>query len=409
MSTVDEYFKKINKDTAANVQSQVDIVNNSAAKSSQIVKDDYNAQIKEAEQSYNELFDQNSVQRIINERTIAENMANAGLTDSGLNRTQLTANQLSYANNQSKISRQQQSAVDTLARAMNSKLAEIETNRATQETSIRTQAFNNNYAQAVSMYNSEQKAIADSIAAAQKQQQDDYDKVMAALGNKNYTPALKEQFVKNYQTTYKLTDDQVLELFGSSNTKYVYSDDELEGQYGAPLYSDETILQAVNQYFANGKDIDKLGIYAQNLANQNGWGSDTMNAFIDAILNKADEAIALSKDPVANPTLFNNLEVISKPDKYKGRVANTAKVKDKSTGNEYTIEDIYYMYKVMYAKEKVAKEQVSGYDKLSPEMKQYYLNNVAETDWKSYVATEEIKNKAKDTIEEIQKTLGITK
>lgn len=341
MSTVDEYFKKINKDTAANVQSQVDIVNNSAAKSSQIVKDDYNAQIKEAEQSYNELFDQNSVQRIINERTIAENMANMGLTDSGLNRTQQTANQLSFANNQSKISRQQQSAVNTLARAMNSKLAEIETNRATQETSIRTKAFNNNYAQAVSMYNSEQKAIANSIAAAQKQQQDDYDKVMAALGNKNYTDAFKQQYVNNYKIKYKLTDDEAQTLFGSPGTKFTYSDSEIEGNAisGDVSLGDDDITNILEIYHKNNEN---KGVLYDLIESYNIDPNSTQGIALKNEIEKRTEGTRLFW---TNPHIDGPLASYYVKDEKLGNASDgiyyASTIKDWKHGNVWTLRDVY--------------------------------------------------------------------
>ena len=52
------------------------LVNTTSDTNRQTVTDDYNAQISETEQSYNDMYDQNNVQRIINERKIAENMAN---------------------------------------------------------------------------------------------------------------------------------------------------------------------------------------------------------------------------------------------------------------------------------------------------------------------------------------------
>ena len=87
-------------------ESEKAVVNKTADTNRQTITDDYNAQIANTEQSYDELIDQNAVQKIINERKIAENMANMGLTDSGLNRTQMTAAQLSYSNNRAKINQQ---------------------------------------------------------------------------------------------------------------------------------------------------------------------------------------------------------------------------------------------------------------------------------------------------------------
>ena len=105
---------------------------------SDVISQMYQTQIDEQGQQYDKLFDQNEVQRYINEQRIAENMANSGLTDSGLNRTQQTAVQLSYANNNAEIGRQRQSAVNALTQAMTAKLADIESARANAEMNIKS-------------------------------------------------------------------------------------------------------------------------------------------------------------------------------------------------------------------------------------------------------------------------------
>ena len=56
-------------------ESEKAVVNKTADTNRQTITDDYNAQIANTEQSYDELIDQNAVQKIINERKIAENMA----------------------------------------------------------------------------------------------------------------------------------------------------------------------------------------------------------------------------------------------------------------------------------------------------------------------------------------------
>ena len=94
-----------------------------------VLNDTYNAEISNAKKSYEDLYRENAVQKTINEREVAENMANMGLTDSGLNRTQQTAVQLSYANNRGNITRQKQAEVDYLARTLAAELSKIEQNR----------------------------------------------------------------------------------------------------------------------------------------------------------------------------------------------------------------------------------------------------------------------------------------
>lgn len=98
-------------------------------KQSDAVTSLYEGEISEVGQQYDDLERQNAVQKLINEREVAENMANMGLTDSGLNRTQQTAVQLAASNQAAKIARERQSMVNSLTREMTSKLTDIELNR----------------------------------------------------------------------------------------------------------------------------------------------------------------------------------------------------------------------------------------------------------------------------------------
>ena len=134
ITTLTEEQKKL---LSKPMSDEISLIDKTAAESKKAVSENYEVQKAETEKEYNDLYNQNNVQRIINERRIAENMANLGLTDSGLNRTQQTAAQLSYANNQNRLSIAKQKAVDALARVMNAKLSEIETTRAQNEQSIR--------------------------------------------------------------------------------------------------------------------------------------------------------------------------------------------------------------------------------------------------------------------------------
>lgn len=94
-----------------------------------VTTDTYNTQISDTETAYEDSYRENAVQKLINERQVAESMANMGLTDSGLNRTQQTAVQLSYANNKAKLDRQKQAQVDALALNLATELSAIKQNR----------------------------------------------------------------------------------------------------------------------------------------------------------------------------------------------------------------------------------------------------------------------------------------
>lgn len=96
-----------------------------------VTTDEYNRDIADTEKSYADAYQKNAVQKLINERQIAESMENLGLTDSGLNRTQQTAAQLSYANQKGKLDISKQQTLDQKSGALAAAIATIEQNRAT--------------------------------------------------------------------------------------------------------------------------------------------------------------------------------------------------------------------------------------------------------------------------------------
>ena len=157
--TYDEWLKKVQEQGAAALQSSIDSSNSVYAQQKQDTQTAYDKAITDTEKSYTDAYRENAVQKLVNERQIAENMANLGLTDSGLNRTQQTAAQLSYANQKGAIDRQKQSAVDTLTSELAAAISSIEQNRATAEQSLRDTAQRNWEAQAVNLYNKQEEEI----------------------------------------------------------------------------------------------------------------------------------------------------------------------------------------------------------------------------------------------------------
>lgn len=106
------------------------------------LKSDYDTQIFETERGYEDAYRENAVQKAINERQVAESMANMGLRDSGLNRTQQTAVQLGYANNNAVIDKSKRQAVDSFNLQKTRDLASLKQNFLTQKESI-NQSYDN--------------------------------------------------------------------------------------------------------------------------------------------------------------------------------------------------------------------------------------------------------------------------
>lgn len=93
------------------------------------VNQNYDFAVKNTNTAYEDKYRQNSIQKLINERQVAENMANMGISNSGLSRSQAAATQLSYANQKGELDRQKQQQVDTLERERASTLTDVESNR----------------------------------------------------------------------------------------------------------------------------------------------------------------------------------------------------------------------------------------------------------------------------------------
>ncbi len=93
------------------------------------VKSDAKKSISETNASYGALVDMENVRRLINERKISESIANMGLTDSGLNRTQQTAVELSHSNKVSGLFAQRRAQVDAIKLRTEQKLQELEGKR----------------------------------------------------------------------------------------------------------------------------------------------------------------------------------------------------------------------------------------------------------------------------------------
>ncbi|MBR5223245.1 MAG: hypothetical protein IKV81_03675 [Clostridia bacterium] len=101
-----------------------------------VVNANADASIKDVGTAYDDQQRTIAVQKLINERKVAESMANLGLTDSGLNRTQQTAVQLSAANAGYALNRQKQADISKINLQRDNSLSEIEQNRLATEMEI---------------------------------------------------------------------------------------------------------------------------------------------------------------------------------------------------------------------------------------------------------------------------------
>ena len=126
---LEDYVKAAQEGFAADRDAEKGVINSTHDASKAYVQAVNDKAVTDTKADYDSQYERNAVQKLINEKQVAEKMANLGLTDSGLNRTQQTAVQLSYANQKGKLDLARQSALDDLALNLTSALTEIETNR----------------------------------------------------------------------------------------------------------------------------------------------------------------------------------------------------------------------------------------------------------------------------------------
>lgn len=163
----------------------------------------YDAQLEKQKSAYDNSYRENAIQKLINERKVAENMANLGLTNSGLNRTQQTAVQLSYANQKAAIDRSRQSAIDDINLSRTQALDTIEQNRISGEAAIRQNYEDMINQTAQNIYKEQLDAETKIIEEQLKQQQQNsyIIKQNNALLSKNYSGTFEYNGIDSYRIT----------------------------------------------------------------------------------------------------------------------------------------------------------------------------------------------------------------
>ena len=237
-SRIDELYNEYKKLGTAQRDADIAASDKVYDTQKQQTQNTYNRQIDETSKSYEDLYDENAVQRLVNEREIAENMANSGLTDSGLNRTQQTAVQLSYANSKNKIDVTRQKAIDSLTASLADAISKIDTNKLSAAENIRSNYDNSWRSSAQSTYATEleeetkrQKQAYDYSLNMYKQQQAAYQKqqqaekeasyVIKTAGgalSRNYTGSLKDNGVDVLYDTEKSTTTYIDNNSGKKTT-----------------------------------------------------------------------------------------------------------------------------------------------------------------------------------------------
>lgn len=205
VKSYDEYYKKQLSEEQKNAATRVAEYQNennkitdeyisSVGKAYELSRDkqeaETNAEIAKIQQDYQSAYDANAVNAKLQERQIAENMANMGITNSGLNRTQQTAVRVAEMNSNAALQQQATAVKNSLIQQLDAFNKESQIQQLNEENSIKynanqqnlsykTSADENaeNYARSVAqnLYNTDveaetekQKAYAEAQTAQQK-------------------------------------------------------------------------------------------------------------------------------------------------------------------------------------------------------------------------------------------------
>ena len=218
--------------------------------------DKVNTQISGLPTQYQSAFDANAIQQKINERQTAEHMANMGLTDSGLNRTQQTAFAVQRSNADAALRQQMNAATVSLKQQIADLYVSGETQKMQTAADAKYQLAQTNQ----SVYNTYMDNL-NSRAYAY------------AENEANNRAAIEKERIKAEADKPKLTEelfDEAYELYDPNNDKAFYDYiDKLE-----VLGYGEDVLAELVAYVISKKGVSvqrawQGPIYQPNAAKQN--------------------------------------------------------------------------------------------------------------------------------------------
>ena len=222
----EDYVKAAKEGFAGDQAAEEGVINSTYDKAAANIQAVNDKKVSDTNTEYATQYERNAVQKLINEKQVAEKMSNLGLTDSGLNRTQQTAVQLSYANQKGKIDLAKQSALDNLALNLTSALSEIESNRSMDLLESKQRWNDKAYSVGETNYNNDLTAVNERITSAYEQ----YGKIAEAetdAAAKVKAAAISESAKaekENETLLYNWKGETVLDGNGNALLKFTGSD-----------------------------------------------------------------------------------------------------------------------------------------------------------------------------------------
>lgn len=224
----DEWLKEVKKQNEALLNEKINVNNQKIEQEIVTAKNEYNDRMLQTEKDYGELYDLNEIQNIINKKQLEQRMADVGLGKSGLNATQNTALQLSYANTKLKFNQKEQAAIGSLKNQLSQFVLDAQNRKKENELKLRSEFEEDANKQAKELY---------------KLQLDAENKKTSGKSSSNGGKTNKDEVIKTFKNSFKDINKNYEGVYSSKNLSALFNELEAARQkYGFTEFDCISIL-----------------------------------------------------------------------------------------------------------------------------------------------------------------------
>ena len=341
---------------------QIELIDTNEQKAIDKIRQEGAIAIEDAEHAYDDQINLANVQRIVDERKVAETMANYGLTDSGLNRTQQTAVQLGYSNAVAQMKIQRQKQVDALARSIEEQVGTVRTEAANQRNTLETEYEANRNAYGIDSYNQQEQAkmeyannmakargeLAEKMISADNDQQrmlylnnyfaqyPDDEVVKATYGTVTKGEDGKDYYVPNFKGAVGTVSTQntsslakSVEKIWTSSSSWVEKEEQLHNLMGINDSSDPAFFKP------------RLQLLEMGITDENGKSAQAIQSDMDALVEDYGDAIFDTDewDRISHLFDYENGRLVYIPDKAR-TISNGTLTYPDENGTKHTVRGI---------------------------------------------------------------------
>lgn len=256
----------------------------------QTAGEQYRQRIDDAPTQLREQLDLNDLDERVQRRQLAENMANAGLTDSGLNRTQQTALSLQRGNADAASRRSSEEYVRAAQNAIDQILADAAQQKAQQEVSTRSTTD--------TWYQNALDSLAGSARSAASQ---DYHAEQQAAAD------IAKAKLAEETARYKAAMEAAAKQSDNSEARSKYAQALMSTSKGG--YSEKNAWAAAYARYPTGDEKTNTYYTAYNNAMNDGYSEQQAEAIAEAAVNGTDPTATLAKmkakEIVGTNSLYN--------------------------------------------------------------------------------------------------------